>query len=215
MSADAWGVRAVREAIEAVDPGSSVEGDPGEHCRCHGGRGIVRVPLVAPRLLAYARALQFEGRWELAADVHRTVIAHAHPVEEADIVIAANMQLGRACVRSAQWDEASVAYTRARVRGSNDRRHRQRAASPHLRGKRRERSRESAVSAGASRRDHSRVRRQSSAEVRALALHARADVALRRGEFEAVIGMAYEALDGLTAPSARDRVLARYRRGVL
>lgn len=45
-------------------------------------------------------------------------------------------------------------------------------------------------------------------EVKALALHARADVAIRRGEFEAAIGMAYEALDGLTSPAARDRVMS-------
>ncbi len=45
-------------------------------------------------------------------------------------------------------------------------------------------------------------------EVKSLAMHARAEVAIKRGDFEVAIAMAYEALDGLTAPVARDRVLA-------
>ena len=208
VSASAWGLRAVREAIDAMAAGSSSKAILASIVDAMEGAGMVRVPLVAPRLLAYARALQFDGRWELAADVHRTVIAHAHPVEEADIVIAANMQLG-SCLRPLmQLDEASIAYTRAgcvaamtgdivnvlRARIFEANIANDRGNLPLAQTLLEETIRESAAN---------RL-----TEVRALALHARADVALRRGEFEVAIGMAYEAIDGLTAPSARDRVLA-------
>lgn len=208
VSPGSWGLRAVREAIDVMEPGSSSKAILISIVDAMEGAGMVRVPLVAPRLLAYARALQFDGRWELAAEVHRTVIAHAHPVEEADIVIAANMQLG-SCLRPlAQLDEASRAYERAgcvaamsgdivnvlraRILEANvliDRGNLPQAQSLL----------EETISESSANR---------LAEVKALALHARADVAIRRGEFEVAIEMAYEALDGLTAPSARDRVMS-------
>jgi tetratricopeptide (TPR) repeat protein len=208
VSAGAWGLRAVRESIDAMDAGSSSRAILASIVDAMEGAGMVRVPLVAPRLLAYARALQFDGRWELAADVHRTVIAHAHPVEEADIVIAANMQLGT-CMRTlAGWDEAAAAYTRAGCVAAmsgdivNVLRARifeaniliDRGSLPHAQAILEETIKESSA--------------YRLTEVRALALHGRADVALRRGDFEVAIGMAYEALEGLTAPSARDRVLS-------
>lgn len=208
VSADAWGLRAVREAIEAVEHGSAARSILASIVDAMEGAGTVRVPLVAPRLLAYARALQFDARWELAADVHRTVIAHAHPVEEADIVIAANMQLG-ACMRTlVNVEEASAAYARAgcvaamagdivnvlRARISEANLAIDRGNFPQAQTLLDETIQESQ----ANRLD----------EVKALALHARADVAIRRGDFEVAIGMAYEALAGLTAPAARDRVMS-------
>jgi tetratricopeptide (TPR) repeat protein len=204
----AWGLHAVREAIGEIEAGSTSKAILASIVDAMEGVGMVRVPVVAPRLLAYARALQFDGRWELAADVHRTVLAHAHPVEEADIVIAANMQLG-ACLRTvAAWEEASTAFARAgcvaamsgdivnvlRARISEANLLIDRGNLPQAQSLLEETIHESSAN---------RL-----ADVKALALHARADVALRRGEFPAAIGMAYEALDGLTAPSARDRVLA-------
>jgi tetratricopeptide (TPR) repeat protein len=207
VAADAWGLRAVRQAIDAVDAGSSQKTILASIVDAMEAAGMVRVPLVAPRLLAYARALQFDARWELAADVHRTVIAHAHPVDESDIVIAANMQLG-ACMRTlAQVDEASHAYARAgcvaamsgdivnvlRARISEANLAIDRGNFPQAQTLLDETIQESEAN-----RLH---------EVRALALHARADVAIRRGDFEVAIGMAYEALEGLTAPAARDRVM--------
>ncbi|MGQ0712490.1 MAG: hypothetical protein ACT4PJ_02030 [Gemmatimonadaceae bacterium] len=208
VAADAWGLRAVRETINAVEPGSSAKGILASIVDAMESAGIVRVPLVAPRLLAFARALQFDGRWELAADVHRTVLSHAHPVDEADIVIAANMQLG-ACLRTiAAWDEATTAYTRAgcvaamsgdivnvlRARVSEANLAIDRGNVPSAQA-----ILDETISESSANRLH---------DVKALALHARAGIALRRGEFGTAIEMAYEALEGLTAPSAKDRVLA-------
>ena len=208
VSTGSWGLRAVREAIDVMEAGSSSKAILISIVDAMEGAGMVRVPLVAPRLLAYARALQFDGRWELAADVHRTVIAHAHPVEEADIVIAANMQLG-ACLRTvASWEEAGTAYARAgcvaAMSGDIVNVLRARIAEANL-----------AIDRGNLPAAQSLLEdtiREASAnrlsEVRAVALHDRAGVALRRGEYEMAITMAYEALEGMTAPAARDRVLS-------
>ena len=208
VAADAWGLRAVRGAIDAMDGGSSAKAILASIVDAMEGAGVVRVPLVAPRLLAYARALQFDGRWELAADVHRTVIAHAHPVEEADIVIAANMQLG-ACLRTiAAWDEAAVAYARAgcvaAMAGDIMNVLRSRIAEANL-----------AIDKGNIPKAQVLLEetiREASAnrltEIKAVALHDRAGVALRRGEFEVAITMAYEALEATTAPASRDRILS-------
>lgn len=207
VAADAWGLRAVREAIDDVDAGCTSRGILASIVDAMEGSPTVRVPVVAPRLLAYARALQFEGRWELAADVHHTVIAHAHPMDEADIVIAANMQLG-ACLRTlAAWDEASAAYARAGcvavMAGDIVNVLRARIAEGNLAIDRGNLPRAQALLDEAIREaDANRL-----PEIRAMALHDRSVVAIQRRQYDIGITMAYEALSSFTAPTARDRVL--------
>jgi tetratricopeptide (TPR) repeat protein len=207
VAADAWGLRAVREAIDAVEAASSSKAILASIVDAMEEAGMVRVPLVAPRLLAYGRALQFEGRWALAADVHQTVIAHTHPVEEADIVIAANMQLGT-CLRTlAEWDEATAAFARAgcaaamtsdivgvlRARIAEAKIAIERGNLPYAQSLLEDTTREA---------DANRLR-----EVRSMALHDRADIAFRRGHYDLAVTLGYEALEGYTDPLSRDRVL--------
>ena len=207
VAADAWGLRAVREAIDAMDAGSPSKAILASIVDAMEGAGMVRVPLVAPRLLAYGRALQFDGRWELAADVHGTVIAHAHPIEDADVVIAANMQLGT-CLRTlADWDEATAAFARAgcaaamtsdivgvlRARIAEAKIAIERGNLPYAQSLLEDTTREA---------DANRLR-----EVRSMALHDRADIAFRRGQYDLAVTLGYEALEGYTDPLSRDRVL--------
>ena len=208
VAADAWGLRAVRETIDAVDAGASAKSILASIVDAMEGAGMVRLQVVAPRLLAYARALQFEGRFALAADVHRTVIAHAHPIEESDIVIAANMQLGDCLRPLIEWDDASDAYTRAgcvaamsgdianvlRARISEAKVWIERGDFPRAQALLDDTIRESAAS--------------NLPQVRAQALHDRSVVAIHRGDYQLAITMAYEALEGLSAPTSRDRVLS-------
>jgi tetratricopeptide (TPR) repeat protein len=207
VSTGAWGLRAVREAIDVVEAGSSSKAILASIVDAMESAGMVRIPVVAPRLLAYARALQFEGRWELAADVHQTVIAHAHPVEEADIVIAANMQLG-ACLRTlADWDEATAAYARAGCAA---------AMSSDIVNVLRARVAEAKIAIERGNLPFAQsvlddTIREAEAnrclEIRAVALHDRADIAFRRGEYDLAVTLGYQALEGYTDPSSRDRVL--------
>ena len=207
VAADAWGLRAVREAIEAVEHGSPARSILASIVDAMETARMVRVPLVAPRLLAYGRALQFEARWELAADVHQTVIAHAHPVEEADIVIAANMQLG-ACLRTlAEWDEATAAYARAGCAA---------AMSSDIVNVLRARIAEANIAIERGNLPYAQsilddTIREADAnrlgDIRSVAQHDRADIAFRRGQYDLAVTLGYQALEGYANASSRDRVL--------
>ena len=52
-------------------------------------------------------------KWPLAADIYRTVLAYATPIEDSETVIAANMQLGRCLRVLADWDEALSCFASA------------------------------------------------------------------------------------------------------
>src|SRR5215831_9502710 len=68
---------------------------------------------VAPRLMAYARALDFDARWTLAVDVYHTVIAFSEPLENADTVIAAHLRLGYCLRQIGEVDQSAAAYAMA------------------------------------------------------------------------------------------------------
>src|SRR5687768_12453038 len=78
VAADSWGVRSVRAAVEDMSVGvparTILTGVVDALTSSRGGD----LHAVAPRLMAYARSLDLDAQWSLAADVYETVIAHAH-----------------------------------------------------------------------------------------------------------------------------------------
>jgi tetratricopeptide (TPR) repeat protein len=208
VASDSWSLRAVRDSISAIDARNSVRAlltsivDAMEHAR------VVRISTVVPRLMAYARALQFDAKWPLAADVYRTILSHIAPMDDADVVIAANMQLGL-CLRTlAQWDEALIAYTTASQIAT---------LTGDVMNVLKSRISEAAVAmdrgnlpSAESILDETIEGAQLAGllELRALAVHARSNVARRRKDFDRAIQLAYEALGGMREQFARDRVLA-------
>lgn len=208
VSLDSWGLRCVRESISAIDSGSSVRAlltslvDSMQLAR------HARVAVVAPRLMAYARALQFDAKWALAADVYRAVLQNAEPAADTDVVIAANMQLG-ACMRVlAQWSEARGAYAaaaevaaftgdvasvlKARIAEANVMMARGNLPAA-------EKILDSVVESA----DESGL-----TEIRAFALQDRGAVARQRGDIERAVSYAYEALSTFESQVAKDRALA-------
>ena len=203
-----WGVHAVRGAVEAVDVGNPARLILADIVDAM-ANGAERSSLT-PRLLAYARALHYGAHWSLSADVYHTVISHAHPIEESDSVIDANMQYGYCARMLGKWDEAAVAYAQAGeiavAVGDIVKVLRARVADAKLaidRGNlpKAEEILDETI-ARASDPDGKLI------EMKALAMHERAAVAVLRGEYETAIRFAYEALDGMTNPSSRDRVLS-------
>jgi tetratricopeptide (TPR) repeat protein len=201
-------LRAVRETIGAVDARSSHRALLTSVVDSMMLAGTVRVAVVAPRLMAYARALQFEAKWALAADVYRTVLSHVHTVSEADVVIAANMQLGLCLRVLTEWQGATTAYDTAaqvaELTGDVMNVLKSRIAEANIAIDRGnlpsaeailDETIESATEAGLG-------------ELRAFALQTRGNVAHRRGDYDKAIQLAYEALDGMRDQVARDRVLA-------
>jgi tetratricopeptide (TPR) repeat protein len=163
---------------------------------------------IAPRLLAYGRALDLDAKWALAADVYETVIAHVHPVEESDVAITALLRRAY-CERSlGELDSATRSYDaashvaqqvddlfgilRAQV-GS--------AKIATARGNMPQAEQlldQAIVRAGA----------EEYRDVRAMALQDRATVAHLRGNFDLAVRFAYRALEITRDGINRDRLLA-------
>ena len=57
------------------------------------------IHVVITPLMAFAQTLEYDAKWLLAADVYHSVLAHLHPVEDADASIAAHLRLG-SCYRN-------------------------------------------------------------------------------------------------------------------
>ena len=207
VSGDAWGLRAVRVAIEEIAAGVPVRAILDSVVDALEDAPVADMSAVAPRLLAYGRALEYDGRAALAADVYRAVIAHTHPVDESDIATAAHLQLA-ACLRmSGNLGAASEAYQVAGeiAHATND-----------LVGSLRARIGDAkvAIDRGNLPRAENLLdetiaesARSDLTEVRSMALHDRAGVAFFRGDYEQSIRFAYEAMNTTTSPRERDRIL--------
>jgi len=207
VTADAWGLRAVRAAIDDAPDGAPARALLSSVVDAMEDAAVPDMSAVAPRLLAYGRALEYEARYALASDVYRAVIAHTHPVEESDIATAAHLQLA-ACLRvSGNLGAAAEAYSVAgdiaqaaddivgalRARIGDARIAIQRGNLPRA-----EELLEQAIADSA---------RHNLVDVRSAALHERAGVAFFRGDYERSIRFAYEAMITTTSPRERDRML--------
>lgn len=110
---DSWSVSAVREAIAQIS-----EATPLRRMLTSIVDVVVSAPstdlhALCPRLMAYGQHLEYEAKWSLAADIYTTIIAHAHPVEDSDLTIAAHLQLAF-CLRTlGDLDGAAAAYASA------------------------------------------------------------------------------------------------------
>jgi tetratricopeptide (TPR) repeat protein len=227
-AADGWGVRAVREAIAEIrsqpaqrailtsivdaiaerSPAAGVAAPPAPGAPRQDIPRRPGISLIAPRLMAYGRALDFDGKWRLAGDVYRTIVEYADPSVDADVAIDANMRLGYCLRMLGELDGAASAYAlagRIATAGGNlvkmllaqigD------AKIALARGNfpRADQILErTAAQARASRLD----------ELQGMALMDRSSVAHRRGDFERAVGFSYQALNVLTSPIERDRALA-------
>src|SRR6476661_5269925 len=113
VSADGWGVRSVEAAIEEMPAGQPARAVLASVVEVLRTSSTGDMHAIAPRLMAYARALDLDAKWALAADVYETVIAHVHPVEESDVAITAHLWLAY-CQRSlGALDDAARSYETA------------------------------------------------------------------------------------------------------
>lgn len=205
---DAWGVRAVRAAIDDIPRERPVRAILGSIVDALERAAPGDMHALAPRLIAYARTLEFDGRWNLAADVYRTVIEHAHPIEDADFAIDSHAQLGMCLRQLGELDAADEAYrTASAIAG---------AASDKV-GVLRGRLGEGKVAIARGNLPRAEAILDETIEaaegsamraVRVSARHDRAMVAGLRGDFEGAIQFAYSALAEAELPAERDRILA-------
>ena len=208
VAPESWGTKSVREAVDMIPPNNHVRGLLSGIVDAMVSSPTPSVGAVVPRLMAYARALDFDAKWRLAADVYRTIIAHAPPSEEADLVIDAHIRLAYCARTLGEFDEAAAVYIQASALaesvGDIVRVLRVRIAEAKLslaRGNlpRTEAQLVDAIAAAEA---------ASLPEIRATALHDLSVVAGTRGDYDRAIRLAYDALGATRNPVNRDRVLA-------
>jgi tetratricopeptide (TPR) repeat protein len=205
--ADSWGVRSVRAAIEDMPEGmparTLLTGIVDALTSARGGD----LHAVAPRLMAYARSLDLDARWTLAADVYETILTHVHPVEDADVAVNALLRRGH-CLRELGDHAGATAVfgTAGEVA--------QRAGD--MIGLLRARIGESKILTARGNlpaadalleRTIADASEQSLDEVRALATHDRSHIAHLRGQYDVAVRLAYDAMRHAGNEIQRDRIL--------
>jgi hypothetical protein len=159
-------------------------------------------------LLAYARALNFEGKWRLACDVFATADSLAGAPANPSISIDANIGLGAAARQLADWDTAAHAFARAThiADAIGDKASALlvdvRRATVHIhRGNLPEA--EALITETVE-----QARARNYTNVIGLALHARSSVAFHRGRYADAVRIGYEALEEMGDSSERDGMLS-------
>jgi tetratricopeptide (TPR) repeat protein len=210
---DSWGVSAVREAIAEIPdtvPARRMLSSVVDVIVSSNGRDF---HALSPRLMAYAETLQYDAKWALSADVYRTVVAHGHPVEDADIVVTAFVQLGF-CLRTlGDFDAATAAYaTAARVA----------AAAGDMIGVLRGRLGDARIAIARGNMPYAEsivdeaikcADARGFETMKATALGDRAQIAGLRGQHDRGIQFAYDALKLSPTPRDRDRMLSNIATG--
>jgi tetratricopeptide (TPR) repeat protein len=204
---DGWSVRAVLCAIDQMDGGSPI---PSILRSIVGAMQVspgATVHDVVPRLMAYARGLEYEAKWRLAADVYEMVIAYTHPVQESDTAIMAHLQYAAALRTLGHFERAQVAYTTAGMiadqAGDMIGVLRARIGDAKLAVARGNLPEAAAVLDATI----AKASELGITAIRSMALHDRAMVAGLSGRHELAIELAYEALRESTSLIDRDRIL--------
>ena len=164
---------------------------------------------IAPRLMAYGRALNHRARWKLAVDVYETILAHADAAQDMDVLIDANMALGYCLRMQGEFGPAMAAYADAgrlaRESGDVIKAVGAQIADAKIAIDRGNLPQAEAILDQAIQQTCKEPRLVS---VYATALHDRAAVAHLRGEYDRAIHLGYQALERMDDPARRDRVLA-------
>ena len=207
VAADGWGVRSVAACLEEMPAGMPARAILMGALDTLASAPCGDMHTVAPRLMAYARTLDTDAKWELAADVYESVISHTDPVHSSEDAITAHVRLSYCLRQLGELDAAEeIALQAGRIA----------LASGDLVGMLDARIAEAKVSIARGNYPRAEamlddtIRRADHADlenVRAKTIQERAAVAQLKGEYEYAIRLGYEALDGLNDERLRDRML--------
>jgi len=207
VAADAWGYASVIEAADAIPVGRPVRGMLRSVVDAMAMTATPSFRTVAPRLMAYARALDFDARWTLAVDVYHTVIASSEPLENADTVIAAHLRLGYCLRQIGEVDQSAAAYAMAgriaEQTGDMVGVLRARIGDAKIAMLRGNLPRAELILDGTI----DDAGKQGLPGLESMALQDRASVAGMRGDYELAVRLAYRALPGTESERNRDRLL--------
>ncbi|HEV8495973.1 MAG TPA: hypothetical protein VGQ56_03880 [Gemmatimonadaceae bacterium] len=210
---DSWAISAVRSALDEM-PNTT----PIRRILCTIVDSIAALTLseshaLSPRLMAYGQALEYDAKWSLAVDVYQTIIAHSSPVDDADLVVAAFLQLAFCHRTLGDLDAAAVAYEDAS---------RVALAAGDMIGVLRGRLGDAKIAMARGNLPHAEVileetieRAKSSGldDVQARALTDRAFIAGSARRYDQVIRFSYDALELSKSQRDRDRILTNIATG--
>jgi tetratricopeptide (TPR) repeat protein len=208
VSAESWGVRSVRAAIDDVPDGTPARAILGGIVDALTSSSAGDLHAVAPRLMAYAKSLDLDAKWSLAADVYETILAHVHPIEDADVAFNALLRRGHCLRELGAYVAASAIFATAAEVANR---------SGDMVGTLRARIGEAKImtargnlpAADALLADTaSRANEEELGEVRGQAIHDRSHVAHLRGQYDAAVRFAYDALKDADNETWRDRILS-------
>jgi tetratricopeptide (TPR) repeat protein len=199
-------LHSVHAAVEAIGEGNPVRGVLITVFEAVTRQGAVD-DVVSNALVAYGRALDYEASWGLATDVFLTVARLTRPEKNARLAVEAHTAAGGAARRNGEWDISARAYSQAAfiadtlgdklgvltVQVGIANTYLAKGNLPQA---------ESILNDVVV-----QARDQQLSEVQGLALHSRAAIAQKRGEFAEGLKLAYEALQLTVNPANRDFVL--------
>lgn len=113
VAAGSWGVKSVRDAIAQISNNTPLRRVLSAVVDAVVAASPNDTHTLNPRLMAYGQALEYEARWQLAVDVYKTIVAQADPVDDADIVVSACIQMAFASRMMEDLETAARAYARA------------------------------------------------------------------------------------------------------
>src|SRR4051812_8108971 len=93
VATDGWGANAVRESVAAIPVTTPLQRILASIVDRIIDATRVDMRALSPRLMAYGQALEYDAKWHLAIDVYETIISHADPAEDADLLATAFIQL--------------------------------------------------------------------------------------------------------------------------
>ena len=207
VAADGWGARSVLASLEEMPVGMPARAILMSALDALTTARFGDMHAVAPCLMAYARTLDLDAKWALAADVYDTVLAHVHPEEESEIAVSALLRRGYCLHELCEFGEATSSFKTA-------------AELAHCHhdmiGMLRARIGEAKiVVARGNLPEADSIYSETVAladkhnliEVRSMATHGRAYIAHTRGQFDLAVRLAYDALGDSIKESERDRIL--------
>jgi len=199
-------LHSVRNAIEAVSEGDPIRGVLSTVLEEVTKRAMID-DTVCGSLLAYGRALDYEASWGLATDVFSTVAKLARPEKNAKLAVEANVAVGGSARRNGDWETSARAYSQAAYIADTlgDRQGvltvQVGIANTYLAKGNLPQAQTILDDVIVQARD------QDMTDVYAAALHSRAGLAGRRGEYAEGLKLAHEALTLSKNATARDFVL--------
>jgi tetratricopeptide (TPR) repeat protein len=211
---DAWGIGAVRESIGELPETTPLRRMLTSIVDFVASSSAVDIHGLVPRLMAYAQLLDYDGKWALSADVYETVIAHADPIGDADLVVPAFLQLAYCRRVLSDYERAGAAYNAA-AQVAN--------AAGDLIGVLRGRLGDAKIAIARGNMPKAEAileetieRAQASGldNIQSRALHDRAYVAGLTGNHERAVQLAYNALAHSPTATERDRILGDIATGL-